>query len=87
MVQERHSPDVWVEVVTVVWVLTGEGLRSQKVILRNIGNIVHIYIYIYLFIYMCVCAGYVTECIVYIYTNIHNHWLQIAPQAWQRVPG
>ena len=52
MVQERHSPDVWVEVVTVVWVLTGEGLRSQKVILRNIGNIVHIYIYIHIFIYL-----------------------------------
>ena len=47
-----------------------------------------IYIYIlYTYIYLCVCAGYVTECIVYIYTNIHNHWLQIAPQAWQRVPG
>ena len=68
MVQERHSPDVWVEVVTVVWVLTGEGLRSQKVILRNIGNIVHIYTYIffYLFIYICifdVCI-YIYICII-----------------------
>ena len=49
MVQERHSPDVWVEVVTVVWVLTGEVFRSQKVILRNIGNIVHI-----IYIYICI---------------------------------
>ena len=84
MVQERHSPDVWVEVVTVVWVLTGEGLRSQKVILRNIGNIVHIYTYIffYLFIYICIFD----VCIyIYIYVLSIRSWLRGAP-ATPRVP-
>ena len=69
MVQERHSPDVWVEVVTVVWVLTGEGLRSQKVILRNIGNIVHIYIHIFFFICL-----FIYVYLMYVYTYIYMYY-------------
>ena len=84
MVQERHSPDVWVEVVTVVWVLTGEGLRSQKVILRNIGNIVHIYIHIYIFICLFIYV-YLMYVYTYIYVLSIRSWLRGAP-ATPRVP-